>query len=201
MTISAIDADGNVATGFQEWFISPVAIQLLAPLRDMPSTCDAGIPYLFTATDAGTHAFTGAIRLVTEGEQTVRVSAPHMTTATVAVNVTGQVRQLRLVHPQRQEQVTRDVTVTAVDSTGAAHQATRLRFTYQHGLVAGLPADYTFTPEDAGSHTFRVTLKSSGTRFIGASEVGGSLAGGVNVSVSAQVAASLSLAGGGEPLG
>jgi hypothetical protein len=204
MTISAIDADGNVATGFLGMvYISSSDLAASTASGYAFNPADAGIPYLFTSADAGIHAFTGAIRLVTEGEQTVRVSAPHMTTASVAVNVTGQVRQLRLGAPTTAiAGDTVDVTVTAVDSTGAAAPgySSKIHFSSTDSL-AGLPADYTFTPEDAGSHTFRVTLKSSGTRFIGASEVGGSLAGGVNVSVSAQVAASLSLAGGGGAIG
>ncbi|MFO0937998.1 MAG: hypothetical protein U0798_15960 [Gemmataceae bacterium] len=66
---------------------------------------------------------------------------------------------------------------------------------------AGLPADYTFTPDDAGSHTFTVTLKSAGVQAITAKEVGGTLGGAASVSVSAIEASSLALAGGAGAIG
>ena len=46
---------------------------------------------------------------------------------------------------------------------------------------AGLPADYTFTPADAGVHTFAVTLRSAGSNWIGVNEVGGTVNGGASV--------------------
>ncbi len=90
MTITAVDDLGNPATGFR----GVVYISSSDPAASTASgysfnPLDAGIPYVFTAADSGTHVFTGAIRLVTGGDQTVSVSAPNMTTATTTVNVTG----------------------------------------------------------------------------------------------------------------
>ncbi len=204
MTIKAVDANGNVATGFR----GLVYISSSDPAASTASgyafnPLDAGIPYLFTASDAGSHSFTGAIRLVTAGNQTVTVSAPNMTAASATVNVTGQVARLSVSAPA----ITRagdnfNVTVSAIDTTGAVATGytTTVHFTSSDAL-AGLPADYTFTPEDAGSHTFSVTLKSAGSRFIGAIETGGTIQGGATVSVSPQVAASLVLAGGAGAIG
>lgn len=204
MTIKAVDANGNVATGFR----GMVYISSSDPAASTASgyafnPLDAGIPYLFTASDGGTHSFIGAIRLVTAGNQTVTVSAPNMASATATVNVTGQVARLAVSAPAvTTAGDTFNVTVSAIDTSGAvaAGYTTTVHFTSTDGL-AGLPADYTFTPADAGSHTFAVTLKSAGSRFISAIELGGTIQGGATVSVSPQVASSLILAGGAGAIG
>ena len=41
---------------------------------------------------------------------------------------------------------------------------------------AGLPADYTFTPDDQGTHTFDVVLRTAGNQSITAAETGGGFA-------------------------
>lgn len=204
MAISAIDADGNVATGFR-------GVAYISSSDPLASTAagyyfnpaDSGIPYVFTASDAGTHAFTGAIRLVTAGDQTVKVAAPNMQPATVTVNVTGQVKTLRLDAPATMAAgSTINVTVTAIDTLGsvATGYSAKIHFASNDAL-AGLPSDYAFTPEDAGSHTFAVTLKTARSIFVSATEVGGSMNGGVNVNVNALAATSLTLAGGAGAIG
>ncbi|MBL8825447.1 MAG: VCBS repeat-containing protein [Planctomycetaceae bacterium] len=198
MTIRAVDADGNVVPDFR----GVVYISSSDPKASTASgyafnPLDAGIPYVFTAADAGSHSFTGAIRLVTGGDQTVTVSAPNMTSATTTVNVTGQVTNLAFTAPSNVSAGdTFNITVTARDSQGAVAPgySSTLRFSSTDTL-AGLPADYTFTPEDAGQHTFTVTLKSSGARFVGATELGGTIRGGATVNVAALEATSLLLAG------
>src|SRR5581483_4520397 len=119
MTISAVDAGGNVATGFR----GTVFIKSSDPLATTAAgyafnPADAGIPYTFTAADAGTHTFTGAIRLVTAGDQTVTVSAPNMTPASATVTVTGQVTHLAVSAPAASNAGdTFNVTVSAIDTT------------------------------------------------------------------------------------
>ena len=204
MTISAIDADGNVVPGFR----GMVYISSSDPLASTASgyafnPADAGIPYLFTAADAGSHSFTGAIRLVTGGDQTVKVSAPNMTAASVNVNVTGQVKKLEFSAPAAS--VAGDsfsFTVRAVDTAGltASGYSTKIHFT-SNDPQAVLPADYTFTAEDAGVHTFTATLKTANQRFLSATEVGGTINGGANITVSPLAASSLILAGGAGAIG
>lgn len=198
MTITAVDANGDVATGFRGLvFISSSDPAASTAAGYSFNPLDAGIPYLFTASDAGTHSFTGAIRLVTAGDQTVSVAAPNMVKATTTVNVTGQVTQLAISAPTNATAGdTINVTVSAIDTTGAVATGytTPVHFT-SSDAIAGLPADYTFTPDDAGSHTFTVTLKTAGSQFIGATEIGGTIRGGVNVTVAPQAASSLVLAG------
>ncbi len=204
MSITAVDANGDIVPGFRGMvFISSSDPAASTASGYAFNPADAGIPYLFTAADSGTHSFTGAIRLATAGNQTVSVSAPNMAAATVIVNVTGQVRQLQMSAPTTSiAGNTFNVTVSAIDTTGsiAAGYTARVRFASTDGL-AGLPPDYTFTPEDAGSHTFSVTLKTSGSRFVSATEVGGSINGGANLSVTPQVASVLALGGGAGAIG
>src|SRR5262249_49838662 len=74
MTISAVDANGNVATGFRGTvYISSSDPAATTAAGYAFNPADAGIPYTFTAADAGSHTFTGAIRLITGGDQTVTV--------------------------------------------------------------------------------------------------------------------------------
>ncbi|MFO0942635.1 MAG: hypothetical protein U0930_18010 [Pirellulales bacterium] len=198
MTIEAVDANGAVATGFR----GTVFITSSDPLASTASgyafnPADAGIPYVFTAADSGSHTFTGAIKLVTGGVQTVSVSAPNMLKAISSVLVTGQVAKLNFSAPASSTAGdTFNVTVSAVDSTGAigTGYSSQIHFASSDSL-AGLPADYTFTPDDAGTHTFQVTLKRSGANFVSATEVGGKLTGGATINVSPQSASSLVLAG------
>jgi uncharacterized membrane protein YgcG len=204
MTVTAVDAAGQVVPAFR----GTVYISSSDPAASTASgyafnPLDAGIPYVFTAADQGSHAFAGAIRLVTGGDQTVTVSAPNMTPAAAGVTVTGQVARLVFSAPTAANAGdTVSVTVTAADAQGtaAAGYSSTVHFT-SSDPQAGLPADYTFTDADAGVHTFAVTLKSSGPRYVGATEVGGTVGGGATVAVTPGAAVSLALAGGGGAVG
>lgn len=204
MTITAVDAAGNVAAGFRGVaYISSSDPAASTAAGYAFNPLDAGIPYVFTAADAGSHTFTGAIRLVTGGPQTVTVSAPNMTSASTTVDVTGQVSKLAVTAPAAVNAGdTFQVTVTATDVLGrvAPGYSSTVHFTSADGL-AGLPADYTFTPDDAGTHTFTVTLRTAGSELVRATEAGGSITGGTLVSVAPGAVASLSLAGGGGAIG
>ena len=89
------------------------------------------------------------------------------------------------------------MTVYAVDAFG--NQVTgyvgTIHFTGPSGSGNLLPADYTFTSADKGSHVFTVTLASTGTQTIGfADKLTGSIKGSTSVKV---VAATTSGGGGG----
>ncbi len=77
MTVTAVDADGNPATGF----LGTVRI-----ISNDPAS-PGSLTYTFTTADAGTHSFPLTVRLLTQGDQTVTVAAPFMTSSTVTVNV------------------------------------------------------------------------------------------------------------------
>jgi hypothetical protein len=204
MTITAVDANGNVATGFRGVvYISSSDPAATTAAGYAFNPLDAGIPYVFTAADAGTHTFTGAIRLVTGGNQTVKASAPNMAMGTASVLVTGQVTALTFSAPAATNAGdTVNVTVSALDTTGApaTGYTSQVHFTSSDAL-AGLPADYTFTPDDGGTHTFAVTLKTAGSMFVKATEVGGTITGGATVTVAPLAATNFVLAGGAGAIG
>jgi hypothetical protein len=90
------------------------------------------------------------------------------------------------------------VTVTVLDRNNnqVAGYVGTVHFT-SSDLQAGLPADYTFTPADAGQHTFTITLKTAGTQALTATDtrssgITGMLAG---IVVSPDVLSQLRVAG------
>lgn len=187
MTVSVLDANGNVATGF----VGTVYFTSNDP--GSPAT----FAYRFTAADAGTHTFSGTVRLASLGNQTVTISAPQMASSTVAVNVTPIVNRMSLTAPSATAAGNSfSVTVTAIDQLGAvgAHYRGTVHFSTAD-VQAGLPADYTFTEEDAGVHTFTATLKTAGTQSIVVSEVGRALSGSAAISVTPAAASSFAMAG------
>jgi hypothetical protein len=187
MTVSAVDAAGNVVTGFRG--------TVYITSNDPGST--SSIAYTFTSADAGVHSFGGTVKLVTQGNQTVTVAAPFLTPVNATVNVTPAVSHFSVIAPATAGAGdTIDVTVTARDplgNVGVGYSST-IHFT-STDVLAGLPADYTFTQADAGVHTFQVTVKSSGSRLISVSEIGGAINGSASLVVSPGQATSYSLAG------
>jgi hypothetical protein len=193
ITITAVDAAGNPATGF----LGTVFITTNDPA--VTST----YAYTFTAADAGTHSFTGSVRLITAGNQTVTVSSPLMASFTSTVNVTPAVSRFGISAPTASNAGdTFNVTVTVIDSLGGvgAGYTSTVHFS-SSDVQAGLPSNYTFTAADAGVHTFSVTLKSAGSIFLSASEVGGSVTGGSFVNVAPAAVSGLTLAGAGGSIG
>lgn len=193
MTITALDANGNVATGF----LGTVFVTSSDPAVKGTFT------YTFNAADAGVHTFAGSVKLVTLGQQTVTVSSPLMQPSTSTVTVTPAVSKFAFNAPagiNAGDSFT--FTVTAIDQLGAVGTSytSTIHFT-SADFLAGLPADYTFTAADAGVHTFTATLKTAGSIFLGASEVNGSAAGGTSVNVSPLAAVDLTLAGAGGAIG
>ncbi|MDB5391778.1 MAG: hypothetical protein JWM11_7424, partial [Planctomycetaceae bacterium] len=193
ITLTAVDANGNPATGF----LDTVFITSSDPA--VTST----FAYTFTAADAGTHAFAGSVRLITPGNQTVTVASPRMASSTSTVNVTPAVSRFGVSVPTMTTAGdTVNVTVSAIDSLGgiATGYTSTIHFS-SSDVLAGLPADYTFTPSDAGVHTFSVTLKTSGAEFVSATEVGSTITGGSFVNVTPAAVCSLILAGSGGSIG
>jgi len=89
-------------------------------------------------------------------------------TASANLNVTAAARQVSITAPSSAKaNQAFPVTVTLRDQTG--NVATSYRGTIHFScsdVLATLPADYTFTAADAGTHTFSVTLVSAGTQYI-----------------------------------
>ena len=129
--------------------------------------------YTFTAADAGVHQF--SIALKTAGNQTVNVldTVNAGLSATVTVTVTaGPAATLSLAAPSSAKATTAfNVTVTLRDQFGNVATGYRgsVHFTSTDVVaqtLGDLPADYTFTSGDAGTHTFSVTLVTVGNQTI-----------------------------------
>ena len=179
VTVTAHDAFGNVATGYT------------GTVHFTSSDASATLPanYTFTGGDAGTHVF--SVTLKTAGTQSITA------TDTVTGTITGTQSGIT-VNPAGAATLTvsgfpspttaggaHNVTVTAQDAFGnvATGYTGTVHFT-SNDASAVLPANYTFTGGDAGTHVFSVTLKTVGTRSITATDtVTGTITGTESVSV------------------
>ena len=173
VTVTAKDADGNVAIGYRgrTHFTS----------SDRAATLPAD--YTFTAADNGVHTFSytlnPALVLKTAGSQSVTAAdtvARSITGAQSGIVVTPNAMKTLLVHGIPNPYVAgvaHNVTVTATDAydntitgyRGAVH------FT-SSDPAATLPEDYAFTAADAGVRTFSLglTLNTAGTHWVRATD-------------------------------
>ena len=90
---------------------------------------------------------------------------------TVNVGPTATLHGLGLHRARPRQAVAHNVTVTAQDAFGnvATGYTGTVHFT-SSDAQAVLPANYTFTGGDAGTHVFSVTLKTAGTQSITATD-------------------------------
>jgi hypothetical protein len=158
-TVTALDAYGNVATGYT----GMVAFRSSDPQALLPET------YTFVPGDNGQHTFTATFG--TAGPQSLTVSDTQSgasgTQDGVQVTPGAAVGMLIQVPLTPQVGVPAAVIVTAVDAygnTGAAYTGT-VHFTTSDG-AAKLPLDYTFTASDNGTHVFMVTFNTIGTQSL-----------------------------------
>jgi hypothetical protein len=153
------------------------------PLATLPAN------YTFSVTDLGQHSFAGVIlrkagsRTITAtdtvtssvtGKATVLVSASTATHFTLVASTTTPTAGVPF-----------SVTVTALDAFGNVATGYRgtVHFT-SSDTMAVLPADYTFTSVDKGKHTFSVTLNTTGSQTVTATDkTNGTIKGTVTVTV------------------
>jgi hypothetical protein len=164
-TITAEDRFGNVETGYTG------TVHFSALANDTQAVLPAD--YTFTAADAGSHAYTatltrtaGAFIAATDVATGVRSSA------NIVVNPLAAVSLSMSVAPITPVRIPVSVVVSAVDQFG--NVATGYTGTVQFASSdpqAVLPADYTFTAADAGSHTFSATLNTVGTQSLSVSDI------------------------------
>jgi hypothetical protein len=165
VTVTAVDAYGNVATGYT------------GTVQFTSSDGGATLPgnFTFTAGDAGAHSFASGVTLTRAGAQTV--SAADSQNSSVGGSATVQVgaaaaASLAVTAPGT---VTAGaafgVTLTALDSYGntATGYTGAVHFTSSDGQ-ATLPTDYTFTAADAGLHAFGTTLRTAASQSITATD-------------------------------
>src|SRR5207248_1340070 len=148
--------------------------------------------------DAGTHTF--SVTLKTAGTQSITA------TDTAASSITGAQTGIQvdpaaaatLGSAGRRAGTTcgapGTVAVTAQDSFGntAPGYTGTVHFT-SSDAQAVLPADYTFTAADAGTHTFSITLKKAGTQSITATDTATSSITGAQTGIQVDPAAAASL--------
>jgi hypothetical protein len=121
------------------------------------------LTHAFTAAEAGSFTFTG-VRLLTAGTQSLLGGGALAAGGADLAVLPGAAAYLLLAGPsQAQAGVAFAVTVTADDAYGNVATGYQGTVTFaSDDPAAVLPDDYAFTADDAGSHTFTVTLSTSG---------------------------------------
>jgi hypothetical protein len=163
-TVTAADAFGNLTPAYT------------GTVHFTSSDGQALLPddYTFTAADSGRHTF-GAI-LITVGLQTVTATdlqAPNVTGSQAAIAVVPRTLAVSGFPSPTTAGDIGLVTVTALDALGnVAVGYTGTVHLTSSDPQALLPADYTFTADDAGSHTFETILKTAGTQTLTATDLG-----------------------------
>ena len=177
VTVTLTDSFGNVATGY------------VGTVHFSSSDGQAGLPtdYTFTAADLGTHTF--QVTFKTTGSQSLSVTDTANSSLKVSANVSVTTSAQQVVLSGLGQTATagspQSVTVTLTDSFGnvVTGYTGTVHFTSTDGQ-AGLPADYTFTAADQGTHTFQVTFKTAGSQSLNvADNANGALKGSANVTV------------------
>jgi len=136
--------------------------------------------YIFTPADAGQHTFTIS-SLTKVGTASLSVFAAGMSPASVPVNVTpGVGAGFAVTTPTTTPAGSPfTFTLTSVDAFGnpTPSYLGTVAFT-SSDPQAILPASYTFTPADAGTHTFSATFKTEGSQSVSVADtVTGSIGG------------------------
>ncbi|MHB8717845.1 MAG: beta strand repeat-containing protein [Candidatus Dormibacteria bacterium] len=163
LSVTADDAYGNVATGYR----GTVAFSS----NDSRATLPAN--YSFTATDAGHHVFTVTFKTAGTSSITATDSGSSLSGTTGNIQVAaGPATSLVLNAPSSATAGSPiSVSVTLYDAYG--NVATGYRGTVAFSSsdsAAALPANYTFTSGDSGSHTFSVTLNRAGSSTVTAGD-------------------------------
>ncbi len=201
VTVTAEDQFGNIAGSGPNQYEGTVDL-----LSTDPKTAGLPASYTFVAGDAGTHTFTNVI-LETAGSQTITASDSVTSTVTGQLSVDvvpGQVHGFVVTanFPSPDPAGTKGtVTVTAEDQfgnivgNGPNQYEGTVDLVSTDAKTAGLPASYTFTASDGGTHTFtNVMLETAGNQTITATDsANNSLAGSYQVQVTALAAAKLAI--------
>ena len=158
-TITVYDSFGDISTVYT----GTIAIATSDPQAPLAY-------YTFTAGDAGVHTI--PITLKTAGAQSVTISDfvnPGVTVTQTGIQVSpGAAASLSMTSLHGTiAGVAQPLTITARDAYGniATGYGGTVTFSSSDSQAA-LPAAYTFTSADAGSHTFSITLKSAGGQSV-----------------------------------
>jgi hypothetical protein len=180
-TVTLYDASGTRVTGYT------------GTVHFSSTDSQAGLPadYTFTSADAGQHQF--SVTLKTAGGQTVTAADTVMAslTSTVTIQISAaSAATLTITGPgtaKATQAYTYTVTMTDQYGNVATGYTGTVHFTSSDALATtsgNLPPDYTFTGADAGTHTFWIALRTTGTQTVTASDtVNGALSGTATVQV------------------
>jgi hypothetical protein len=178
-TVTALDFFGNVLPSFTGT-VQLTSTSAATFTNNDGTPLPGGNSYTFTAADHGSHTFLGT--LTTAGTQSIKATE----TGVPGANVTGMQSPI-VVDPAAFDHFVlsgfpsptmagapHSLTVTAKDvygntltSNSAGGPFTDTIQFSSSDQQAGLPADYAFTPDDAGTHTFaNVSLATKGTQSI-----------------------------------
>jgi S-adenosylmethionine hydrolase len=187
-TVAVKDVFGNLATGYT------------GTVLFSSSDVQAGLPasYTFTEADAGVHTFTATLK--TAGTQSITVkdagNAASGSETGIAIAASPILSSLSVTgFPATTAGTAQKFTVKATDAYGNAVTGYTGTVTFSSSDVqAGLPASYTFTAADAGSHTFTATLKTAGTQAITVTDAAsGIVASETGITVNAGAATQFSI--------
>jgi hypothetical protein len=170
LLVVALDASNHVVPDYTG------TVQLTS--SDSAATLPAS--YTFTAADHGVHAF--AVTFATTGSQTVTATGTSSAGASVSGSATLTVDAAQvathfaiLTQPYESAGSQTEVVVVALDASN--HVVSGYTGTVQltsSDTAATLPASYTFTAADNGIHEFNVTLATTGTQTITATDTSNS---------------------------
>ncbi len=161
-TVTAVDSHGNLASGYR----GTVQFALSGGTGTLPAD------YTFTAADGGRHTFSGIVltSAPSQGFSVTDQASSSVTGSAVLSVLPGPVSSLDLEAPANATAGSSFLaTVTALDAYGntvTGYTGTVHTSSDDTGAQTVLPADYTFTGADAGTHGFSVTLTKAGNRTL-----------------------------------
>ena len=198
ITVTARDPNGNIATGYT----GTIEFTSTDPQGTLPPN------HTFTAADAGVHVFSASVTLRTAGISTVTATDQATNTITGSQTVTVSAgAAVRLVLAGAPEQtaagVVHTITITARDASGNVASGYRGSIVFTSSDPgATLPPQYTFTEDDAGTHTFAdaITFATAGAQTLRASDAAdAAIFGEAPVTVIGGAAATLEVTGLSDP--
>lgn len=194
VTVTALDDNGNVVTGF----LGTVAVS--------GAVGTDAVSYTFTASDNGVHTIADAAVFFKAGTGTISVTSPFLPDASASITVVGGAAAKFQITGQTTSVAGELTSVTVSTFDMYDNFASEYTGTVAFGssdAQSELPAQYTFTTTDSGSHTFALRLKTAGNQTIQAYDVSTAGFNGTSGSilVTPAAAASLALKGGGGFIG
>jgi len=136
--------------------------------------------YTFTGGDSGTHTF--SVTLTTTGAQSITATDGGITGSANTTVAPPPATHFSVIAPANVTHGTAfNVTVTALDASNTIVPGYTGTVHFTSSSAGSLPADYTFTGGDAGTHTFSVTLTTNGAQSVTATD--GGITGTANLTV------------------